>query len=206
VIYLEAEGARSLEGSDNPGNGTKQAVQGRVLVLNSSYQPLNVVNVKRAVILVLKDKAEVLEQREEALHSEKLSFAAPLVIRLVYLVKVPFRVRASISRRAVFARDHFACQYCGSKAESIDHVIPRSRGGLHVWENIVAACRSCNTRKENRSPREAGLTLRSKPAAPQEGLWLLVAVGEIHPTWMPYLNGMKGLAERLAVDTMVLRS
>jgi len=177
-----------------------------VLVLNSSYEPLNIVHARRAVVLVMKNKAEILEQRDEPLHSQRAEFPYPLVIRLSYYVKVPYRVRTSISRKAVFVRDDFTCQYCGSRAENIDHVIPRSRGGLHAWENIVASCRRCNTRKENRMPQEVGLKLRSHPAPPREGLWIIVAVGEIHPAWEPYLNGARPLKMARAVDKMVLKS
>jgi 5-methylcytosine-specific restriction endonuclease McrA len=114
--------------------------------------------------------------------------AAPSVVRLSYFVKVPYRTRASLSRRAVMIRDHFECQYCGRPADNVDHVIPRSRGGTHTWENVVAACRSCNSRKENRSINELGLHLKHPPRAPQESVWIVVAVDKVDPTWQPYLN------------------
>ncbi len=175
-------------------------------MLNSSYEPLNIVHVRRAVVLILKRKAEVLEQSPEPLHSCSSEFPRPLVIRLSYFVKVPYRARTSISRKAVFVRDDFTCQYCGSRAENIDHVIPRSRGGLHSWDNIVASCRRCNTRKENRLPQEVGLRLRSHPALPHDDLWIIVAVGEIHPAWEPYLDGVRPLKRARTVDKMVLKS
>src|SRR5205809_3540134 len=130
------------------------------LVLNASYEPLCVVPVRRAVILVLKEKAEVLHATDQELHSERATFAVPSVIRLVYFVKVPFRARAALNRRAVFARDGHRCQYCGASAENIDHVVPRSRGGEHIWENVVAACRACDTTEEDRLVRVVGLALR----------------------------------------------
>jgi 5-methylcytosine-specific restriction endonuclease McrA len=160
----------------------------KALVLNATYEPLCVVPVRRAVVLVLKEKAEVLHATDAELHSECRSFAVPSVIRLTYFVKVPFRARAALSRRAVFARDNHRCQYCGAGAENIDHVVPRSRGGEHVWENVVAACRPCNTRKEDRLLHEAGLFLRRKPTAPRELTWIIVAVGTVHPHWEPYLQ------------------
>ena len=160
----------------------------KALVLNASYEPLCVVSVRRAVVLVLKEKAEVLHATEEELHSERTSFPVPSVIRLTYFVKVPFRARAALNRRAVFARDGHRCQYCGAHAENIDHVVPRSRGGEHVWENVVAACRPCNTKKEDRYLHEVGFTLRRKPAAPKELTWIIVAVGTVHPHWQPYLQ------------------
>lgn len=159
----------------------------RVLVLNASYQPLNLVNLKRAVVLVLKNKAEIIEEGGGVLHSERMTMPFPTVIRLVYYVSVPYR-SVALSRRAVFARDNHTCQYCGGRAESIDHVIPRSRGGKHSWENVVAACRKCNTRKMNRLPSEAGLKLMRKPFEPRHHVWFLSLAGEIHPTWEPYLE------------------
>jgi len=159
----------------------------KALVLNATYEPLCVVPVRRAVVLVLKEKAEVVHATEELLHSERAAFAAPSVIRLTYFVKVPLRARAALNRRAVFARDGHRCQYCGASAENIDHVVPRSRGGEHVWENVVAACRPCNTRKEDRLLHEVGLSLRRKPSAPKELTWIVVSVGSVHPHWQPYL-------------------
>ncbi len=174
--------------------------------MNSSYEPLNIVHVRRAVVLVLKNKAQVLEEWAEPLHSRQAEYPRPLVIRLRYYVKVPYRVRTSISRKAVFVRDDFTCQYCGSRAENIDHVMPRSRGGEHTWDNIVASCRRCNTRKENRLPQEVGMKLKTHPAPPREDLWIVVAVGEVHPAWEPYLDGARPLKTAGAVDKMVLKS
>ncbi|MBN2027067.1 MAG: HNH endonuclease [Actinobacteria bacterium] len=159
----------------------------RVLVLNASYQPLNLVNVKRAVVLVLKNKAEIIEERGEHIHSERMTMPYPSVIRLVYYVSIPYRA-VSLSRRAVFIRDGHTCQYCGGRAESIDHIIPRSRGGGHVWENVVAACSRCNTRKMNRLPSEAGLKLMRKPVEPHNHIWIFSLAADIHPTWEPYLE------------------
>jgi 5-methylcytosine-specific restriction endonuclease McrA len=160
----------------------------RVLVLNASYEPLAAVPTRRAVVLVLKQKAEVLHVTDRVLHSERIDFAEPSVIRLNYLVKVPYRTRASLNRRAVFARDGHRCQYCGATAENIDHVVPRSRGGSHIWENVVAACRPCNARKEDRLPDEAGMRLRRRPAPPRGWSWLAFALGAIDPMWEPYLQ------------------
>ena len=166
----------------------------KALVLNATYEPLCVVPVRRAVVLVLKEKAEVLHTADRVLHSERIDMAVPSVIRLTYFVKVPFRARAALNRRAVFARDGGRCQYCGATAENIDHVIPRSRGGEHVWENVVAACRPCNTRKEDRYVHEVGLILRRRPTAPKELTWIIVAVGTVHPHWEPYLQGADALS------------
>jgi 5-methylcytosine-specific restriction endonuclease McrA len=174
----------------------------RALVLNASFEPLCVVPTRRAVVLVLKEKAEVLHATDRELHSERASFPEPSVIRLTYFVKVPFRTRAALSRRAVFARDRHRCQYCGTSAENIDHVVPRSRGGLHVWENVVAACRPCNARKEDRLPQEVGMSLRRKPVVPRELTWIIVAVASSHAAipdaWRTYLQPLPA-AEGLAV-------
>jgi 5-methylcytosine-specific restriction endonuclease McrA len=149
------------------------------------------VSARRALVLVLKHKAELVHQDGGVYRSEHLRFPIPSVIRLKYFVKVPYRARVTLSRRAVFVRDGFECQYCGTAAENVDHVIPRSRGGPHSWENVVAACKACNTRKENRLPHEVGMKLRSKPAAPREKVWIIVAVGRVDPVWEPYLNDVR---------------
>jgi 5-methylcytosine-specific restriction endonuclease McrA len=166
----------------------------RALVLNATYEPLCVVPVRRAVVLVLKQKAEVLHDTGDALRAERVSFPIPSVIRLTYVVKVPFRARATLTRRAVFARDDHRCQYCGAAAENIDHVVPRSRGGAHEWENVVAACKRCNAKKEDRLHTELGMTLRRRPTAPKELTWIIVAVGTVHPDWEPYLQRRPALS------------
>ncbi len=158
---------------------------GRSLVLNATLQPLAVVPARRAVVLVLKQKADVVASNGVVFHSEKLEIAAPSVVKLRYFVRVPYRARAALTRRAVFARDGWICQYCGSPAENVDHVVPKSRGGQHAWENVVAACRRCNSRKENRSPREVGLKLSRQPFVPRDGLRL--SLGRLDPDWEPFL-------------------
>jgi 5-methylcytosine-specific restriction endonuclease McrA len=166
---------------------------GKALVLNASFQPLCVVNVRRALVLALKGKAEVLHTNGHMFRSEHLEIRAPSVVRLNHFVKVPYRARSSLSRRAVFVRDNFECQYCGRAAENVDHVVPRSRGGGHNWDNVVAACRPCNSRKENRSPAEVGLHLRHPPRAPHESVWIMVAVDRVDPVWEQYLGLPGGL-------------
>ena len=126
------------------------------LVLNASFEPLSIVSSERATCLVIAEKAEVLEDDGRVIHSERLSVPSPSVIRLRYMVKVPYVRRAALSRRAIFARDDYRCQYCGERADSIDHVVPRSKGGPHSWENVAAACRPCNLGKRDRTPAEAG--------------------------------------------------
>jgi 5-methylcytosine-specific restriction endonuclease McrA len=166
---------------------------GKSLVLNASYEPLCVVPARRAVVLVLKSKAEIIAADGEVFRSEKTIVRVPSVVKLKYFVTVPYRTRGTLSRRAVLVRDEFECQYCGAPAENVDHIHPRSRGGTHTWENVVACCRRCNSRKENRSPAEAGLKLRRPPRAPQDHLFLIVSVGKLHPTWEPYLESTGSL-------------
>ena len=158
---------------------------GRSLVLNVSDRPLAVVTARRAVVLVLKHKAEVVVSNGVVFHSERLQVPAPSVVRLRYFVKIPYRAHAALTRRAIFARDGWVCQYCGQAAENLDHVMPRSRGGGHTWENVVAACRRCNSRKENRLPHEVGLVLSRKPYVPSYGFRL--SLGRLEPDWEPFL-------------------
>jgi 5-methylcytosine-specific restriction endonuclease McrA len=159
---------------------------GRALVLNASHQPLAVVTARRAVVLVLKDKAEVVVSNGMIFRSERYEIEAPSVLRLRYFVRVPFRAQAPLTRRAVFARDAWSCQYCGAAAENLDHIVPRSRGGEHSWENVVAACRRCNSKKENRRPEDAGLRLLLRPFAPADGFRL--SLGRLDPEWEPFLT------------------
>jgi len=161
----------------------------QALVLNATYEPLSVVSARRAVVLLVRDKAELVESHDRRWASERMTIPVPSVIRLRRYVRVPYRRRVPLNRRAVFARDGHACQYCGESAENIDHVVPRSRGGDHVWENVVAACRRCNTRKGDRTPAEAGMLLRTQPRAPREYGCLLVGLGgPPHPSWHAYLE------------------
>ena len=159
----------------------------RALLLNASFEPLCVVSVRRAVVLVLKEKAEVVARDGVEFRSERASFPVPSVIRLTHFVRIPHRNRIPLSRRAVFARDGHRCQYCSRPAENIDHVVPRSRGGTHTWDNVVAACRTCNSRKEDRLLAETGFALRRPPRAPHASLWLVATVGAPDPAWTPFL-------------------
>ena len=158
---------------------------GRSLVLNASQEPLAVVPARRAVVLVLKEKAEIVVSNGVVFHSQWIEIPAPSVVRLRYFVRVPYRARASLTRRAVFARDAWTCQYCGAPAENVDHVIPKSRGGTHAWENVVAACRRCNSRKENRLLHEVGFRPLQEPAVPKD--WFRLTVGRLEPEWEAFL-------------------
>lgn len=158
-----------------------------VLVLNASFEPLSVVSVRRAACLVLAGKAEIIERDSMELRSASRSLPVPMVVRLRYMVRAPRRRQAVLSRRAVFARDDHQCQYCGAVADSIDHVLPRSRGGQHVWENLVAACRPCNLTKRDRTPEEAGMRLRRPSQAPRSPAWVVVGASRIPEAWRAYL-------------------
>lgn len=160
----------------------------RVLILNASYEPLSVVTTRRAVVLVLRERATVVAGRGETWSSETQTVDLPAVVKLTRYVKVPYRRSAPVSRRAVFGRDGNRCQYCGGPAESIDHVLPRSKGGEHSWENVVACCRSCNLKKADRTPREAGFVLASDPGPPRRFAWIYASSGyQLDPAWQPYL-------------------
>ncbi|MGA7272585.1 MAG: HNH endonuclease [Acidimicrobiia bacterium] len=161
----------------------------RSLVLNATYEPLSVVSTRRAVVLVLRGKATAVIDREEIWASEQLMVTVPSVVRLTHYVNVPYRRIVPVTRRAVFGRDDHRCQYCGAPAESLDHVLPRSRGGVHSWENVVACCRACNIRKGDRLPSEAGFTLVRKPRAPVHYAWIYASAGySLDPAWRPYLK------------------
>ncbi len=173
-----------------PGAPRGRGVGGRVLVLNASYEPINVCTVRRAAVLVLKSRAEMIERGHGALHSERLELDRPCVIRLVRYVRIPRDVhRRKITRKAVLARDAYTCQYCGREASglTVDHVIPRSRGGPSVWENIVAACAPCNRSKGNRMPREASMHPTNHPRPPGPTVFIRIAAPRVPVAWEPYL-------------------
>ncbi len=159
-----------------------------VLVLNASHEPLSVVSDRRALVLVIRGKAVALEHRSQVWRSERSEMQVPSVVRLTAFVHVPFQRTVPVSRRAVFGRDDNRCQYCAGPAESIDHVLPRSRGGQHTWDNVVACCRRCNVRKGNRLPAEAGLVLAKRPQAPRAHGWIYASAGHVvDPLWQRYL-------------------
>lgn len=138
-----------------------------VLVLNHNYEPLNICSARRAILLVLGGKAEVLEHDHHVLHTASVALDCPSVIRLSHMIRRPLP-QVKLSRREIFRRDFFTCQYCSMvTAElTVDHVLPRHRGGTHSWENLVSACRSCNHRKGGRTPEEARMRLIRPPFRP----------------------------------------
>ncbi len=163
-----------------------------VLVLNASFAPLNVVSERRAIVLLIKDKAQLIEAREGRISSESLSLPRPTVIRLVAYVRVPYRFPFPVTRRGILARDGYACQYCGASTArnelTIDHVVPRSHGGRRTWQNLVAACLRCNLRKGGRTPAQAGMQLRSTPCPPRYVAVAFVAISEGDERWRKYIE------------------
>ena len=178
---------RVKDGVDAPLSGL-QLIHAPVLVLNLNYVPINVSTVRRAVVLVGKGKAELLENHRGQLHTVTSVVDVPSIIRLVYLVKKPFLPR-KLSKKEVFLRDRFTCQYCGKKTQdlTLDHVVPRRQHGTHTWENVVAACTRCNLRKAGRTPVEASMRLQNEPRAPDPNPYLILQNRTILEEWLPYL-------------------
>jgi 5-methylcytosine-specific restriction endonuclease McrA len=167
-------------------------MDGRVLVLNASFEPINVCSLRRAIVLILKGAARVEEHSDRVLHSPSTSVRAPSVIRLVEYVHIPFE-RSSLSRKNVLLRDHNTCQYCGRSAPpqdlTLDHVVPRSRGGGSGWENLVACCRPCNNRKGDRTPDEARMRLLKRPQSFNSHVnrQIIRFLGRSDDAWRKYL-------------------
>ena len=160
----------------------------QALLLNVTFEPIHLVSVRRAVLLVLRQKAEVVEESGEVIRSETRTIPVPSVIRLVHFVRIPYQATVKLSRKALAARDKGLCGYCGKPGETMDHVVPRSRGGKTEWRNLVWACKACNGRKADKLLSEAKMILHVKPFAPKGRAWLVVAVGVVDPRWEPYLD------------------
>ncbi|BAU66341.1 HNH endonuclease [Stanieria sp. NIES-3757] len=164
---------------------------GKVLVLNASYEPLNITSWRRAVVLLIKGKAEQLEHNGMFLYAD---VPLPTVIRLRYYVRVPYK-EIPLTRRNVLERDRHTCQYCRAKNEqlTLDHVIPRSRGGGDTWENLVAACVRCNVKKGSRTPKEANMALLTQPRRPHSSLHFEIVKytqGNHNQEWKKYVIGI----------------
>jgi len=157
------------------------------LVLNATYEPLCVVPLRRAVVLVLAEKAVVVESGDGVMRSARTSMPVPSVVRLSRYVRVPYRREVPLTRRAVLDRDRHACVYCGTRADTIDHVRPRSRGGEHIWTNVVAACARCNHRKGDRLLAELGWRLASSPTRPPATVAVVLGWTKRDPSWQRYL-------------------
>jgi 5-methylcytosine-specific restriction endonuclease McrA len=163
---------------------------GKVLVLNASYEPLNITSWRRAVVLLIKGKAEQVEHNGKLVYSE---MPLPTVIRLRHYVRVPYK-EIPLTRRNILNRDNHSCLYCGDTGDglTLDHVIPRSRGGGETWENMATACVRCNVRKGSRTPKEANMPLRMPPHKPYSGLYFEVVKhvkSGVHQEWQKYVIG-----------------
>lgn len=165
-------------------------VKREVLVLNQDYRPINVCRVRRAVVLVLRGKADVLENGRGEIHSIDCALPIPSVIHLNSLIKRP-RFERRLTRLEVFSRDNYVCQYCGREVKelTLDHVVPRYRGGEHVWENVVSCCIACNRRKAARTPKEAGMQLLHQPVPPRaDGYRIPSRYLRVHTEWQKFLS------------------
>jgi 5-methylcytosine-specific restriction endonuclease McrA len=171
-----------------------------VLVLNQNYEPLNVCNARRAFVLVDRGKAEVLEHNEGVMRSAFHTFPLPSVIRLIYMIRRP-RPQMRLTRREIFVRDRYTCQYCGKQTRdlTIDHVEPRHRNGRHTWENLVSACRACNHRKAGRTPQEAHMTLLTEPRRPPaSSYYVFYHYLETQSDWRKFIPGWEQFEEAAA--------
>lgn len=160
----------------------------KTLVLNAGYEPLAIVSFKRAIVLVMNDKATVLESdRDHPVWTISDRYDRPSVILLTRYVRIPHGRAVPVSRRGVLRRDLHRCAYCGKSATTIDHVLPRSRGGRDSWENLVACCLRCNNVKGDKTPGEMGWTLSSTPRAPHDSSWVVRGAEGVLAQWQGYL-------------------
>ena len=160
----------------------------QVLVLNQNYEPMTITNAKKAIILIYLGKAEIIEKNEAYIHSISTSYPLPSIVRLTRYINVP-RKRIILSRKNIIKRDSHTCQYCGARfgPVTIDHVIPKVRGGEDTWENLVCACVKCNNKKGNRLLEEVGMVLARKPQRPNYIFFIRYFIGKIDNRWKPYL-------------------
>lgn len=164
----------------------------RVLVLNASYEPINVCTERRAIVMIFKGVARVEEYNGHLIRSARMEMRAPSVIRLTDYIHIPYKNR-TLSRKNILLRDHSTCQYCGQHLPpselTLDHVVPRSRGGESTWDNLVACCRRCNHRKGNRTPEEAGMKLIRRPRgfSLHVNRQIMRYLGRTDETWRKYL-------------------
>ncbi|HOO57633.1 MAG TPA: HNH endonuclease [bacterium] len=161
-----------------------------VLVLNASYEILNITRWQRAVCLIFSGKAEVLEEYDRTISSPSFQLRMPSVIRMNHYIKKP-RLRVPLSRNNIFMRDRYTCQYCGQVKSpqelTLDHIVPSSAGGESSWENLVTACKRCNLKKSNRTPEKAGMMLRRKPRAPHFTPSIQIGLRSEWGKYVPYL-------------------
>ena len=184
----ESEAVVANDGGRSPSQTALGILASPVLVLNLNYVPINVSTARRAIILLGKGKAELLENHRGQVRTVSTVVEVPSIIRLGYLVKRPFAPR-KLSKKEIFLRDKYTCQYCGTKSQqlTLDHVVPRRQKGAHTWENVVAACSKCNLRKAGFTPEEAKMKLFREPRAPQPNPYRMLQNRVILDEWRPYL-------------------
>ena len=184
----ESEAAVAVADERSPSQAAGGVLASPVLVLNLNYVPINVSTARRAIILLGKGKAELLENHRGQVRTVSTVVDVPSIIRLAYLVKRPFAPRKR-SKKEIFLRDKYTCQYCGTKSQqlTLDHVVPRRQKGAHTWENVVAACSKCNLRKAGFTPEEAKMKLFREPRAPQPNPYRMLQNRVILDEWRPYL-------------------
>ena len=160
----------------------------RTLILNSTFQPLSIASAKRSIALLLNKKINVIKESKIQIRSENKILYIPKVALLTYYVKAPYARRVALNRSNIFIRDFNTCQYCGKKAESIDHIIPKSKGGKHEWSNVVACCKKCNLIKADKLLNQTILKLNNFPVKPEGNFWIKTIIGSNpEPEWREYL-------------------
>ncbi|TAM59097.1 HNH endonuclease [bacterium] len=162
---------------------------GEVLVLNFTYEALNITSFQRAVKLLFSGKAEMVHGRERAIHSTSITLRMPSIIRMLYYIRRPMQ-KVALTKKNVLLRDDYTCQYCGVRGErlmTVDHVLPRSKGGPSTWENLVAACVRCNNRKNNRTPDDANMQLKRRPKQPRYIPWIRIKRNTLPGEWHKFL-------------------
>jgi 5-methylcytosine-specific restriction endonuclease McrA len=189
---MRAEGHRSGAEAVSGSSSSSGKLSTRVLVLNATYEPIHICNVRRAVVMIFKGIAVMQEPSRAVLRSVNLSLTAPSVIRLVHFIHIPYRKKLA-SKNNILIRDRYLCQYCGKPLKSheitLDHIVPKSRGGESNWENLAACCPLCNVRKGSKLPEEAGLTLIKDPrkGSAYHFIHLLRHYGSVDENWKKYL-------------------
>lgn len=158
----------------------------KVLVLNYDYTPVNITNINRALKLIIKEKAEIIKEGVQILRSEKITFKIPTIIRLLNYVKIKF-FKVVLTKKNILIRDNFICQYCGTnKNLTLDHLIPKSKGGTNDWLNLVTCCESCNKKKGDKTPEDANMKLINKPFKPNYFTFLKSYLDKNSTEWKPY--------------------
>lgn len=157
------------------------------LLLNGDYRPLKVVEQRKAVRLVLKDKVNIVVEGDKLLRAGGIVMPEPKVLHLKRYINVPEKSHILPTRRAIMARDNATCQYCGAHATTIEHIVPRSKGGQHTWDNVVAACAPCNFEKADKFLDQLGWELNRTPRTPSGSFWILIKNREIDPVWKDFL-------------------